>query len=94
MIPAAICSVLLTAGNHALECRAEYLHTISGVRYEHEVTQGMFIVGPLQVTCGGEGHPVRVTLKDLGGVVCTAEVDLFSDDFESGTTWRWASTVP
>jgi hypothetical protein len=94
VIVSAICSILLTAGSHALECRAEYLHVVDGVRYEHEVAEGIFIVGPMQVICSGEGFPVRVTLKDLGSVVCTAEVDLFSDDFESGTTQSWTSVVP
>jgi hypothetical protein len=90
VIVSAICSILLTIGSHALECRAEYLH--DNPRYIHVVTEGIFVVGPLQATCSGEGHPVRVTMKDLGSVVCTAEVDLFSDDFESGTTSSWSRT--
>ena len=93
-IPAALCSVLLTAGTHALECRVEYLHIVGGVRYEDTETRGAFLVGPAQATCSGEGHAARVTMKDLGAVICRAEVDLFSDDFENGSTSAWTSVVP
>ena len=94
ILSAAICSVLLTQGLHALECKAEYLHIINGVRYWSEVTQGQFVVNQAQATCFGEGHPQRVTMKDLGTVVCRSEVELFSDDFESGSTTSWTSVVP
>jgi hypothetical protein len=92
---ALLCAYFLTAGNHVLECKAEYLHTLpSGERYWHEVTRGQFIIGGQLATCSGEGHPDRVTLKDLGAVVCRAEMVLFEDGFESGTTDSWTSAVP
>lgn len=88
-----LCSVFLTPGLHALECKAEYLHTINGVRYWSEVTHGQFIINEASSTCSGEGHPQRVTMKDLGAVVCRAEVVLFSDDFESGDVTAWTSVA-
>lgn len=94
ILDAIVCSVLLTPGLHALECKAEYLHTIGGIRYWHEVTHGQLIIGNQQANCSGEGHPQRVTMKDLGAVVCRAEVFLFSDGFESGSTTAWTSVVP
>ncbi len=90
---AAICSVMLTAGTHTLECRCEYLHIVDGARYEDTEVRGQFIIGPMQATCSGEGHAVRVTMKDLGSVVCRSEVDLFSDGFESGSTSAWTRHV-
>lgn len=90
---ALICSTVLTVGEHPLECRAEYIHTNhDGSRYEDTVTQSYWLLGPSQVTCSGAGHPVRVTLKDLGAVVCRAEVMLFGDGFEGGSTSSWSST--
>lgn len=93
ILPALLCSALLTPGFHALECKAEYLHIVNGVRYWDEITHGQFVSGQTQATCSGEGHPQRVTMKDLGTVVCRSEVDLFSDDFESGSTTSWSRTV-
>lgn len=91
ILDAIVCSVLLTPGVHALECKAEYLHTINGVRYWSEVTQGQFLRDEKQASCSGEGHPQRVTMKDLGAVVCRSEVVLFADGFEDGTTDAWIS---
>ena len=92
---ALLCAYLLTTGNHVLECKAEYLHTMpSGERYWSEVTRGQFTVGEQLATCSGDGHPDRVTLKDLGAVVCRAEMVLFEDGFESGDTTAWALVAP
>lgn len=92
-LAAAICAANLSLGTHPLECRAEYLHTtIGGTRYESTVTQSYFIQGPAFAVCSGEGSPVRVTLKDLGAVVCRSEVSLFEDGFESGSTSAWTKT--
>ena len=92
---AVLCAHLLTIGSHALECKAEYLHTTpAGERYWSEVSSSWFAYGNQMATCSGEGHPVRVTLKDLGAVVCRAEVVLFEDGFESGNLTAWTSTTP
>ena len=95
MLGTILCVITLTHGTHALECKAEYLHTApDGTRYTSVVTSGQYVIGETQVVCSGEGHPVRVTMKDLGTVVCRAEVDIFSDGFESGSTSAWVLAVP
>lgn len=93
-LAAAICAVNIGYGTHPLECKAEYIHTVGGVRYESTVTQSYYAREPLMAVCSGEGCPERVTLKDLGAVVCRSEVSLFEDGFESGSTSAWASATP
>lgn len=89
------CIVELTAGSHPLECRAEYLHTLpDGTRYMSVIGWSQWLNGPAYVTCSGEGHPFKVTLKDLGAVVCSAEEPLFEDGFESGDATAWTSEAP
>jgi len=95
LLETALCYALLYQGTHALECKVEYIHTTeTGERYYHQITKGYFSEGNVIASCTGQGFPVRVTLKDLGSVVCQSEVSLFEDGFESGSTSAWASAAP
>ena len=91
IIAAAICSILLAPGSHALECTAYYLHTTpAGVRYQATKTHSYTSGWPYNMKCAGRGHPYKVEMKDHGVVVCSDEVPLFESGFETGDLSEWS----
>ncbi len=79
LLAAIICTTVLPMGAHTLECTAEYVHTMeNGAQYYSSITRGIVTHGAYTTECSGEGHPERVTMRDLGIVVCMEERDLFS----------------
>ena len=97
LLAAIMCTTVLYTGSHPLECTAEYVHTLpDGTQYYDSITEGVWVPvlpGTIGYTaeCSGEGHPERVTMKDMGMVVCMEEKDLFSDGLESGDTSAWSN---
>lgn len=96
LLAAAIsCSVSTLGGTHAFECVNYHRHTLpDGTGYEDTESTGFFVTGPAVITCHGEGHPFKVSMKDLGSVVCHNETPIFADGLESGDTGAWSYVTP